>query len=783
MNLSANLYQRFSWINLPGALLVALLQRTPVLNVVVTVDEMVVASPIGAVLKSVVATVAALGAVNSLAGATPLVPTAGSATGITVAAGSTVSVFYTVNGTQTPPMSWAITGSVPPGLDFSGLTGPGTVSVGLLHLEGKPTAAGMYNLTIKTFQFTGGGGIPSPLYSYSITVTGSTATMPSFTTQPASQTVTAGSSVTFTTAASGSPAPTYLWSKGTTPLAGATSASYTIASVAAGDAGTYSVTATNSAGGATSNGAVLTVNPAGIAPAITTQPASQTAAGGSTVSFNVTANGTPAPTGQWQVSTNAGSTWTDLTETASYGGTTNDLLTITGVTGAMNGYQYRFVATNATGNASSNAAALTVVGLTDQAFLQQLFLDVLGRPIDSGGAASFGAALAGGESRASALGDLLGGTEYSLRHIEPAIRLYYAALARMPDYAGLKNWSGALSGGVLTLAAAGDQFASSAEFLLDYGNLDNTGYVQQLYRNVLGREADPAGLANWVGQLNAGTSRGTVLIGFSESPEFQADIANQVEIIRLYFLLQQRMPTATELSSWIGFFSGEGQTDTLFAQGYPTGLADSDYVQLVFQGFLRRPADSGALSTFGSALAAGTVTHGSLVETLLTSTEFNLLVAPVSRLYMAAFRRVPDAGGLDNWVAYVRGGNSLESAADAFVASPEFQLTYGNLDDTQYVTLLYENVLGRGADPTGLAGWVAQLGGGATRGQVLIGFSESPEGISLFAPTVRTFLNFLTFLNATPAQSDLDFWKNYLATLDAQFRATQLADPGFTNGF
>jgi hypothetical protein len=66
---------------------------------------------------------------------------------------------------------------------------------------------------------------------------------------------------------------------------------------------------------------------------------------------------------------------------------------------------------------------------------------------------------------------------------------------------------------------------------------------------------------------------------------------------------------------------------------------------------------------------------------------------------------------------------------------------------------------------------------------VLIGFSESPEGISLFAPTVRTFLHFLTFLNATPAQADLDFWKNYLAMLDAQFRATQLADPGFTNGF
>jgi serralysin len=151
-------------------------------------------------------------------------------------------------------------------------------------------------------------------------------------------------------------------------------------------------------------------------------------------------------------------------------------------------------------------------------------------------------------------------------------------------------------------------------------------------------------------------------------------------------------------------------------------------------------------------------------------------------LYLAAFRRVPDASGLDNWVSYARAGNSLQSAADAFVASPEFQLTYGSLDDTQYVTLLYENVLGRGPDPAGLANWVAQLGAGATRGQVLIGFSESKEGIGLFAPTVRTFLHYFTFLNSTPAQSDLDYWENYLTTLDGQMRDDLLADPAFTNG-
>jgi mucin-19 len=517
------------------------------------------------------------------------------------------------------------------------------------------------------------------------------------------------------------------------------------------------------------------------APLIATQPANQEVTAGGTTSFTVAASGSPAPTYQWQRLPSGSSSWSDLSNANGYSGVTTTTLTVSGATTAMSGDQFRCVVTAGSGLTASYAAALTVDS-ADQVFLQRLFVSVLGRAIDPGALSSFSAALAGGESRTAALGDLLGSTEYSLRQIEPAIRLYYAALARPPDYTGLTNWSNALQTGTLTLTGAADQFAASAEFLLKYGSLDNTGFVQQLYRNVLGREADPAGLADWVERLDGGATRGAILIGFSESPEFQADMANQVEIVRLYDLLLQRMPTTTELQSWQGFLLGYDQTDTLFGQAYPGGLDDPDYVQLVFQGFLRRAADSGALTTFGSALTAGTETHGSLVNTLLTSTEFNMFVAPVSRLYMAAFRRVPDAGGLDNWVAYVRAGNPLQSAADAFVASQEFQLTYGSLNDTQYVTLLYENVLGRAPDPAGLADWVMQLSTGSSRGQILIGFSESQEGIALFAPTVRTFLHYFTFLNTTPAPSDLDYWKNYLATLDDQMRADLLADPAFAGG-
>ncbi len=89
-----------------------------------------------------------------------------------------------------------------------------------------------------------------------------TAVIPSITTAPSSQSVAPGGSVTFTAAASGTPAPTFQWFKGSDPIPGATDASYTIPSVAGGDAGSYTVVATNAIGSATSSAAVLTVSSA-----------------------------------------------------------------------------------------------------------------------------------------------------------------------------------------------------------------------------------------------------------------------------------------------------------------------------------------------------------------------------------------------------------------------------------------------------------------------------------------------------------------------------------------
>lgn len=81
--------------------------------------------------------------------------------------------------------------------------------------------------------------------------------LPVFQTQPTSQTVNPGQSVTFTASATAVPNPTYQWQKNNVLVVGATSSSYTIPSATGADRADYKVEATNPAGVATSNTVTL----------------------------------------------------------------------------------------------------------------------------------------------------------------------------------------------------------------------------------------------------------------------------------------------------------------------------------------------------------------------------------------------------------------------------------------------------------------------------------------------------------------------------------------------
>ena len=104
---------------------------------------------------------------------------------------------------------------------------------------------------------------------------------PSVTSQPASQTITAGQSATFTVAASGEAPVSYQWQKNGAAIGGATSATYSSASALPSDSGSrFAVVVSNSAGSVTSSAATLTVNAAPTAPLqITTSPLPNSQAG------------------------------------------------------------------------------------------------------------------------------------------------------------------------------------------------------------------------------------------------------------------------------------------------------------------------------------------------------------------------------------------------------------------------------------------------------------------------------------------------------------------------
>jgi uncharacterized delta-60 repeat protein len=113
---------------------------------------------------------------------------------------------------------------------------------------------------------------------------------PEFTLQPTNRSVTVGTNVTLTALVSNPTPTTYQWRKNGNDLPGATGMSYLLYNAQMSDSGTYSVSAYNAAGSATSSNAVLNV---GIAPGITVQPFSVVAPQGVTTNISVTATGAP----------------------------------------------------------------------------------------------------------------------------------------------------------------------------------------------------------------------------------------------------------------------------------------------------------------------------------------------------------------------------------------------------------------------------------------------------------------------------------------------------------
>lgn len=114
--------------------------------------------------------------------------------------------------------------------------------------------------------------------------------------------------------------------------------------------------------------------------------------------------------------------------------------------------------------------------------------------------------------------------------------VYNAGLDRKIDASGLTYWSNMLSnGGSLRELASG--IINADEFAKLFGNpksMNDTNFVQVLYKNVLDREGEAGGLNYWVGTLASGANtRADVLVGFSLSEENRAAVGNNIPKIQV----------------------------------------------------------------------------------------------------------------------------------------------------------------------------------------------------------------------------------------------------------
>jgi hypothetical protein len=230
---------------------------------------------------------------------------------------------------------------------FTGASSPLTVSA--------LTPGAIYTCTV-TARNTIGSSAPSSTSNQIVPTA-----PPTISAQPSDSSVTAGQTYSFSATATGSPGPTVQWQASTNGgstfqnLTGATNNTVTGTAAPADSGKKFRAVFTNSTGTATTNAATLTVTSVG--PQITTQPANQSVIAGQPYSFSAGASGAPAPTVQWQVSTNGGSTFQNVA------GATANTLTGTASLGD-NAKQFRAVYTNVVSTATTNAATLSVTAPT-----------------------------------------------------------------------------------------------------------------------------------------------------------------------------------------------------------------------------------------------------------------------------------------------------------------------------------------------------------------------------------------------------------------------------------
>lgn len=185
---------------------------------------------------------------------------------------------------------------------------------------------------------------------------------------------------------------------------------------------------------------------------------------------------------------------------------------------------------------------------------------------------------------------------------------------------------------------------------------NDTLFVRQLYRDLLGREGEAQEVAHWAQSLEQGQSHAQVVSAFVASAECDAHAG---AIVRLYHAVLGRTPDYCGFNYWVGR-SLDGLTaeemGTAFLQsaefvGNNPSLSDEAFVDLLYQNVLGRAADAPGKAYWLDRIAQGE-SRGEVLYGFAQSGEYKAAMADevaVDLLYLGLLDRAPDQAGWDYW--------------------------------------------------------------------------------------------------------------------------------------
>lgn len=182
------------------------------------------------------------------------------------------------------------------------------------------------------------------------------------------------------------------------------------------------------------------------------------------------------------------------------------------------------------------------------------------------------------------------------------------------------------------------------------------------------------------------------------------------------------------------------------------------FIEQQYLDFLGRSSDPAGLAYWLTQTADDEENVADIIVRFMRSQEF----APsrsVARLYLAYFERDPDLEGFDFWYRLLAANQgTIDTVSQSFATSSEFNTKYGNLNDTDFVKLVYKNVLHRDGEAEGVTYWVGRLDAGLSRGAMMTSFSESPENISATSARVDVIVTYRGMLDRRPDDEGRTFW-------------------------